>query len=880
MLSPARLWRRARALFASRRLNDELDEEMRFHVEMETARHLGAGMTPDAAREAALRDFGAPVLHREEAGDALGVRAIQDFLADLRVGARSLLRQRTYAVVATLTLAIGIGGTTALGTAVYRVLLAPYPFPEAHRIVTLWQTDARVPGSTQEVAPGNFLDWERRAESFDLMAAAEPYSFDWTGPDGPERFSTTLVTEDFFAIQGLRPLLGRAFLPEEFAAERGGVVMLTEETWRSRFGSDTTIIGRTLDLDSASRVVVGVMPDDAMAPFGAELWAPKVLRGDEREARGEGYWQVVARHAPGVTLERSQAEMTLVAQQLAQEHPLDNGAVGAAVVTLRDAVGGGSRRSLLVLFGAVAFVMIIACVNVANLQLGEALRRRRELAVRTAIGAGHGRLVRQLLTECLLVASIGSAAGLFLAWAGIAAIRNFAPQSLWQLSRLSLDVTALLLASALAILSALAIGIMPVAAARRIRLSEALAAGVRGSAGSGRRQRANRVLVVSEVALALVLLVGAGLLFRSLTELGRTERGFATEGVLITTVQAWNYYPTAAGRVEFVRQAVDRLDALPGVLEAGMTSSLPLSWPIGAERAPVVLEGRPAAGGDQQPTARVAAISPGYLTTLGIALRAGRPFLDTDRAGSAPVALVNDAFARRHFPGVDPVGQRITMAFVGRPTSREIVGVTADVRHDGLHADPAPGVYLPHAQAPTGALHLVLRTDGETATLLPLVRAELTAMNSAMPLEEMTTMTTLVAQSLQERRFQLGLLASFSATALLLAALGIYGVMSRATAERTHEIGVRLAVGAQPSEVRWMVLRSGGGLALVGVIAGTAVALLLTRYMTAMLFGVTPLDPLTFLGSAGVLLGAALLATWLPAWRASAVDPVVALRDD
>lgn len=879
MLSPARLWRRARALLAGRRTTDELDEEMHFHLEMETARHMRDGLDPIAARQAALRDFGGVPQHREDAGDALGVRALRDLATDMRIGARRLLRQRTYATVAILTLAIGIGGTTALGTAVYRVLIAPYPFPEAERIVTLWQTDARIAGSTQEVAPGNFLDWKERSTAFDLMAAAEPYGLDWTGPSGPESFQTTLVTEDFFPIQGLRPLVGRTFRSEEFQRGRNAVVMLTEATWRARFGADPTIIGRALMLDSVPRVVVGVMPHDALAPFGAELWAPKVFRDDERTSRTDGYWQVIARRAPEVTPERARAELDVVAQQLAAEYPATNRAVGAAVVSLRDSLGGSARRSLLVLLGAVAFVMVIACVNVANLQLGEAIRRRRELAVRTAIGAGQGRLVRQLLTESLLVAGIGSAAGLFVAWAGIAVIRGVAPETLWQLARLSLDGTAFALAFTLALLSTLAIGLLPIAAARRIHLGESLAAGVRTGAGTGRR-RANRALVVSEVALALVLLVGAGLLLRSLSELGRADRGFETNGVFITTLQAWNYYPTPAARTEYVRQAVQRLEAIPGVDVVGMTSSLPLSWPIGADRASVSIEGRAAAAGHEQQTVRVAAITPGYLEALSIPLHAGRSFLATDRAGATPVALVNEAFVQRHLPGVDPIGRRLTFAFMGAPLAREIVGVTGDVRHDGLQVDPAPAVYVPHAQEPTGAMHIVVHGTRDAAALQPFVRADLTAMNGAMPLEAMTTMDALVADSLHERRFQLGLLASFSVTALLLAAIGIYGVMSRATAERTHEIGVRLAVGAQPRDVRWMVLRSGGTLALVGVAAGTAIALLLTRYMTAMLFGVSPLDPLTFAGAAGVLLGAALLATWLPAWRASAVDPVAALRNE
>jgi putative ABC transport system permease protein len=880
MLSPQRLLRRLASLFASPRLDAELDEELRFHLDMETAKRVRAGMSEAAARAEALRVFGGSRF-RDETRDARGVRPLEDLLQDLRVGLRTIGNQRTYAAVAILTLAIGIGATTALGSAVYRVLLAPYPFADADRIVTLWETNTRTPASGgQPVSPGNYLDWKARGRSFELMAAAEPYSFDFIGTEGPERFNTTFVTEDFFTIQGLRPLIGRTFAKEEFEPGRDQVVLLTESVWRTRFGAERSLVGRTLVLDSVPRVVIGIMPEDAMSPFDAEMWAPKVFRPQERIARTSGYWQIVARLAPGVSIEQASAELSGIARQLAAEHPATNGTTGAAVVSLRDAIAGNARTSLLVLLGAVAFVMLIACVNVANLQLAEAIRRRRELAIRTAIGAGRGRLVRQLLTETMLVALVGCLAGLGVAYVGIGAIRSFSPSGLWQLQRLHMDAPALLLALLLAALAGLAIGVLPVAAAARVRLAESLAAGGRSDRGGLSRRRANRLLVVSEVALALVLLVGAGLLLRSLSMLTRTDRGFVTEGVLVTTVQAWSYYPTPAQRAEFVKQSVERLAAIPGIERVAMTSSLPLSWPIGFERSRVSIEGRVVPPGDEQPAVRVSAISPGYFDALRIPIEAGRVFSSTDLASSPLVAVVNRAFARRHFGDENPIGKRITMGFMSAPLAREIVGVVGDVRHEGLHAEPSPGVFIPHAQGSTGAIHFVTRVAGEPGAMERRVRSELAAINGAMPLTDVTTMSALVDQSLRERRFQLGLLSCFSITALLLSAIGIYGVMSRATNERTHEIGVRMAIGAHAGDVRWMVLRNGGGLAVVGILSGAVIALVLTRYMAGMLFGVTPLDPLTFGAAAGVLLAAAVLATWFPAWRASRVDPVVALRNE
>jgi putative ABC transport system permease protein len=378
----------------------------------------------------------------------------------------------------------------------------------------------------------------------------------------------------------------------------------------------------------------------------------------------------------------------------------------------------------------------------------------------------------------------------------------------------------------------------------------------------------------------LVLLVGAGLMLRSLAALMRTDRGFDASGVLVFSLQAWNYYPTPARRAEFVREATERLRSVPGVEDVGMTSSLPLSWPIGQERTRISVEGRPIAPGDESPPMRVAATTAGYFTALHIPVRQGRVFASTDLAGSTPVVIVNEAFARTTFGDENPIGKRLTFAFAGPPVLREIVGVVGNVRHDGLHADPPPTVFVPHAQASTGAIHLVARVSGEPAAFERSIRAELARLNGAMPLSGFHTMESLVSQSLRDRQFQLGLLSCFSLTALLLAAIGIYGVMSRATAERTHEIGVRMAVGAAAGSVRMLVLRSGGTLAVAGILIGLGVALALTRYMTGMLYGVTPLDPLTYAAAAMVLLTAALLATLLPAWRASAVDPVEALRND
>jgi predicted permease len=858
-------------------MDRELDEELRFHLDMETARLVKEGVPEPEARLAARRAFGGTP-HRDAARDARGVRPVNDFLQDFRVAARTLVKQRGFAVVAILTLALGIGATTGLGMAVYRVLLQPYPFAEADRLVAVNQFD-RQSGNHNEFSPANYLDLKQRSRSFDLLAAAEPWSVDWIGPDGPERFDAALVTADAFPIQGLTPLRGRAFLPGEFIDGQDRVVLLSEVLWRTRFGASETLVGSTLVLDSIPRVVIGVMPEDALQPYAARVWLPRISRPDDVQSRTSEYWTVMGRLAPGVTLEKARSEVGTIAARLRAEYPSQSGNLEFSVRSLREAFAGNSKGTLLVLFGAVSFVLFIACVNVTALQLAESVRRRREFAVRAAIGAGRGRLIRQLLTENLLIALTGALAGLVLAYWGIATIRNVAPDSLWQLRTLRFDGTAVLAAFGLAGIAALATALVPVLALGRLAVAQPLGTANPRAGISRARTRANGALVIAEVSLALVLLVGAGLLFRSLATLLQVNRGFRTDNVLVATVQLWSYYPNGPARSEFVRGAVERLEALPGIERAGMTSSLPLAYPIGNAQARVAVEGQ-AVAADQLPSVHTAAITPGYLEALDIPVLEGRSFTAQDIVGAPLVVLVNQAFVRRFLSGAPPLGQRLRFGFMGGPLTREIVGVVGDVRHDGLHQVPEPSVLVPHPQAATGAVHLVLRTTGDPGALERPVRAELARMNGAMPLSGVTTMDAQLIQSLRQRRFQLGLLGAFAATALLLAAIGIYGVMSRTTSERTHEIGLRMAVGAQAGEVRWMVLRGGGWLAGLGIALGAGAAIVLTRSMTGMLFGISALDPISYLAAGFLLLGVALFASWLPALRASRVDPVIALRSD
>jgi predicted permease len=879
MLTPSRILHRLRYFLTRRQRVNDIDDELRFHIDMEAARLVREGISEAEARAQAERSFGGVARFRDETSDAHGVRPLEDLTQDLRVGWRGLVRQRSFSAVAILTLAIGIGGTTAVFGAVYGILIAPLPYADQERVVTIWDNNTKTGNHRAEVSPGNFLDWRERARSFAYIAAAEPWSLDYIGPDGPEQFNSSNVTAGYFQALGARPLLGRLFLDEEAAPGRNAVVIMAEALWRSRFGADPSIIGRTLVLDSIPTIVVGVMPRYFDLPYGEQMWMPKVFRDDEREDRNSAFYTAVGRLKPGVTLDAAQREMSAIAAELGRLHPASNAAIGITLVPLAETLVGGTRRALLILLGAVAFVLLIACANVANLQLTQSGRRRRELAIRAAIGAGGTRLARQLLTESLLLGVIGGAFGIAVAHWGISAIRALAPVNLPRIDELHTSPAMLLFALAISILAAVAFGLAPVTEARRLRLAETLGGGGRSATASRSRRRAHNLLVVAEIALALVLMVGAGLLMRSFASLLGVERGFHPDGVVVATMQAWGYYPTPPQRAAFVRETVARMATLPGVRSAGTSSSLPLSPPIGQSRSRVVVEGQPAVPAAELPLVHTAAISPGYLETLRVPLRSGRMIGASDNESSALVAVVNETFARRYWPGGSAIGKRLTLSFQGPSAAREIVGVVGDMRHDGLGQEPRPSIFVPHAQAPSGAAHLVVRGTGDLLALERAIRKELIAINGSMPLSGITTMETLLSDSLRERRFHLALLGGFSLTALVLAMIGIYGVVSHATAQRAQEFGVRLAMGARSGDVTRMVVGQGAVLAGIGIALGVAGAVALTRLLEGMLFQVTPLDPLTYGAAVAMLLAISVLACWQPARRAGKVDVVKVLHD-
>jgi predicted permease len=875
---PSRLARRLRALFLRKRLEHELDDELRFHLEMEIAANVQRGVSEAEARRMALASFGGVERYKEECRDARGVGPFEDLGRDIRFGVRMLRKHPGFAGVVVLTLGLGIGATTAVFGAVNGVLLAPLPFADSDRLVTLWQQDRSQGGERDALSPANFLDVRDRGRSFAGVAAMEPFGLDRITPDGPEAIDTWLVSEGFFQVLGTPARLGRTFSVDDHAPGRERVVILGDGIWRESFASDPAIIGRTLTLDGVPHTVVGVMPPGFQELFGEEkLWAPRVFTEQDRKVRGATYLWAIGRLRPGVAREAAAAELTAIATQLSAEYPRTNASADLTMVPFVEQLVGRARPALLVLLGAVGCLLLIACANVANLMLSRAVSREREFAVRTALGAGRWRVVRQLGVEAMLLALAGGIAGVLIARWGVEAIKALAPYDLPRRDELAIDTRVLAFALLVSVGAALVSGLVPALRAARLDVNEGLKTTGRWSSAGTSPRSARGALAGGQVALAVLLLVGAGLLARSLASLLDVERGYHADRVLTLTVQAWQYYPRPAERAEFVRQTVTRLSAMPGVRAAGMTSSLPLHRPIGAHSAAYTAEGRPIERG-QEPRAQAAVVTSGYFNVLRIARRRGRAFTPADDAKSVPVVMINESMARRLWPGEDPVGKRLSVSFTGAPVVREVVGVVADVRHDGLDAEPQPGIFLPHAQLSTGAITFTMRTADDPATVLRAAKREIWAVNPALPITSEATMEQLLDDSLRERRFHLLLLGAFATVAVLLAAIGIYGVVSYTTSERTREIGVRMALGAQVGDVLGLVMRQGTLLATGGVVVGLVAASLLTRVLRSMLFGVAPLDGLTFVVGGVVVLVIAAAATLIPARRAARVDPLAALR--
>jgi len=866
---------RLRGLLRRDAVIDDIEEEMRSHIELETQTNIERGMKPEEARRSALKNFGHLGRIRELAYEIRGGGIMETLWQDLLFGARMLRKNSGFTVVAVIALSLGIGANTAIFSVVNAVLLNPVPYYEPQRL--LWVTELFGGQESPAFAP-HYLEWQAQSQAFEHLVAFDWKRLDWTGRGEPERLEGRAVTANVFPALGLVPQVGRAFTPQEDRPEAAPVVLLGHAFWQRRFGGDPGVIGNTLTLGGQNRTVIGIMPPEARSLLLEEtdVWLPLAIN-EQQTGASDGAIRnvlVVGRLKSGFTPEQARTELNLISQRWEQATGLVLRTEARATL-VSEKLAGNLRRGLLVLFGVVALVLLIACANVANLLLGRAAMRQKEMAIRAAMGAGRLRLVRQMLTESLLLSLLGGAAGLMLAVWGVKALVALTPNALRAIRESSVDGTVLGFTFLATLLTGLVAGLIPALQASQIDLNEALKEGAR-KAGLRRRSlgRVSPILMIGEVALTLVLLTGAGLLVKSYLRVLAVEPGYDPKNLLTLRVPIDKaQYPSGSPQERaFYRDVLTRVKAISGVKDVATGSGQPLTGWSG--RRGLIIEGRPPVPDEQVPEVQYSEISPDYFRTLGMQLRAGRALTEQDDDKAPPVVIINETIARRYFPGEDPIGKRI----LSPPLT--IIGVMGDVKRFGLEAEVLPEIYLPYLQTKVDrdVIFLVMRTAGNPLDLVPAVRQQIFALGVKEPISEVMTMEQLLARSLAPRRFQMLLFGLFAALALLLAAVGVYGVISYSVNRRTHEIGIRMALGAEPRDVLKLVIRQSMTLVVIGVAIGLAASLALTRLMSSLLFDLSANDPATFVVITLLLGGVALLACYLPARRAAKVDPFVALR--
>jgi putative ABC transport system permease protein len=801
---------------------------------------------------------------------------------DLRYGARMLWKNKVFTTVTVTALALGIGFNTAIFSVVDTVLLRSLPYKEPDRLVSIWERNLRGGVARSEMAPANYIDLRAQNQVFEQVGAFGDQSVTFTGKGEPERLEGLSVSANVLSLLGVNPMLGRTFLANEDQPGQHRVVVLSYGLWQRRFNRDAVIVGQQITLDGQPFTVVGVMPAGFFFPQrDSELWIPLAMEREQASGRGDHYLRVIGRLKRDVSAKRAQVEVESIAARLAAEYPRTNERLGFFLNSLHDDYVGDVRSALLILFGAVGLVLLIACANVANLLLARSTTRQREVAIRTALGAKRWRIARQLLTESLMLACLGGVVGLLIAIWGVEFLLGLAPQSLSQVQGVSIDGRVLLFTLFVTVLTGTVFGLVPALQASRIQPGESLKEGSRGAPGGARSRHLRSAMVVSEVALALVLLVGAGLLLRSFQRLSHVDPGFNTENVLtMRTVLPGAKYQQPEQRRAFYDEVLLRVEQLSGVESAGMVSFTPLSF-SGMNFAFTVEGSRPATDMNL-PLAVYRVISPDYFRTMGIPTLRGRSFDRQDTVEKPAVVVVNRKLAEQFWPGQDPIGKRLKVGPADSPNPwATVIGVVGDVRQVGLQGEQRLEMYASYKQDPRGFIaprDLVVRSKADPASIVAAVREQVWAVDKDQPVSNVRTMEQVFASAVARERFQALLLGLFAGLALVLAVVGLYGVMSYAVTQRTHEIGIRMALGAQRREVLRLIIGEGMLLTLVGVALGLGVALGVTRLMTGILYGVTATDPTTFVAVAGLLAAVAFIACYIPARRATKVDPLVALR--
>lgn len=807
-----------------------------------------------------------------------------DIMRDVRYALRMLHRRPAMSALAVLVLALGMGGTVAVFSVVDTLLLREMPYRDGDRIATIWLTNREHPEERDGVAPGAFLDWRSRSKAFETMAAEDPFSFDYLIGPVPMKLTGGLVTEGFFEALGVKPLLGRAFLPEEHTDGKSSVAILSYGTWQRMFGGRSSIVGEKVTFENGTYEIVGVLPrwfrpvlQDMVRE--EEIWAPKVLQKFEYDNRRTRYWRVVGRLAPEVGMGEARAELSTISAQLAREYPNTLTNMTATLAPLRDHLAGPIREPLRVVFGAVVLVLLLGCANVASLLLARAADRQREFALRAAVGASAWRMIRQTLVESVVLSTLACLAGLAVAHGAISGLVAVGSSTVPQLGELALDQRLIAFAFAGAIVTAILVGLWPAVRLARRATRDELAQSGAGTTGGTDRRRFVSALVVCEVALALVLLVSAGLLIRSFTTLAGVDPGFAKANVAV--VQVFPYgarYQTAEQRQTFFDQALDRMRTVAGVERAGLVSAMPFGAANINIEGGFRVEGRPELPEGDRPSAFLTVATADYFRAMEIPLKQGRVFNDDDRANGALVALVNDKIAERFWPGESPVNQRVSVNWLGRWRTLQVVGVVGRLRHEALDRDARAEVFMALSQTPFGSLTFVVRTTGDAAALIPALRARIWEVDGSLPIYDASTVSALVAQTLAARRFVTNLLTVLAGLAFLLATLGIYGMLVFSTAQRTREIGIRIAVGGKAQDIVRLVIGESARLIAAGVGLGLLGSLAAARLVAALLYSTSPTDPVTLAATTLMLAAVALFACYVPARRATRIDPLNALR--
>ena len=807
-------------------------------------------------------------------------------MSDFHYAFRQLRKTPGFTFVAVSTLALGIGVNTAIFTIVHAVFLERLPYRDADRVVAIWETNPERPGRSNVVSPANFIRWKERATAFESLAAYVETRANLTGGDNPEEVVAQNVTADYFSAIGAEPFLGRAFTAAERSDPEPAAVILTHELWERRFGSDRSIIGRSIQLNGWPQTVVGIMPagarlflkSGALANKPVDLWLPYVLEPDAREPHGR-YLSVVGRLKPGVSLEKARAEMNTISASLTTELPDFDTGWGVKLVPLREELSGEIRPALLLLSGAVAFVLLIAAANVANLLLARGAARRHELAIRTALGASRAQIVRQLLMESIVLGAIGGGFSLLVAEWSLTLLQALSPTDLTMAGQLSLSYPVLAFTSAISLLTALACGLVSAWSGSRPDVQQALVEGRTQIGGGVRHRRMRHAFVIAEIALAVVLLIGAGLMLRSFTAMRAVDPGFNPTHVLTMRMQLpRRKYPDDAARIRFFREASARVATLPGVKAVGTVSYLPLAG-LGAVTS-FNIEGQPPSAPGQDKSTAVTVCDNGYFQALKIPLLRGRFFTAKEMQEKRNVVLINQAFARQYFPGQNPIGRRIAIEMDDPVVPTEIIGIVGDTRGVDVVTPARPEAFWPHPQLTYNLTTITVRTAADPLRAAAAIEAQIHALDKDQPVSDVRTMEQWVATSLAQTRFSSFLLMAFAELALVLSAVGIYGVMSHAVSQRTSEIGIRLALGAAGKDILKLIVSDGARLAAIGLGIGILLAVGLSRTLTSLLFQTMPTDPLTYVLVITVLGLVALLASYVPARRAARIDPMITLRSE